>query len=207
MAENGRTETAQRTHRRTRRQLMAGGAGALGAAAVASVTRAAPAAASNGNPIIMGQGNQSTSSTFINDSSGDTTFSALATSSGTALEGDAADGTGVAGSSSAGTGVSGVSGSSAANASAVHGEITGTSPGAFSAGVRGKNDGTGGTGIGVYGSQAGSGWGVYGTSVSGIGVNASGGSGIGVAGSGLNGCRLRRRHGGSPSDDRTNAVR
>ena len=185
MAENGRTETAQRNHRRTRRQLMAGGAGALGAAAVASLTRAAPAAASNGNPIIMGQGNQSTSSTFINDSSGDTTFSALATSSGTALEGDAADGTGVAGSSSAGTGVSGVSGSSAAHASAVYGEITSTSPGAFSAGVRGQNDGTGGNGIGVYGSHAGPGWGVYGTSVSGVGVvgsSATGVSGMGTTG-------------------------
>jgi hypothetical protein len=187
MAENGRRETAGKNHRQTRRQLMAGGAGALGAVAVASLARAAPAAASNGQPIIMGQGNQSTSNTFINDNSGDTTFSALASSSGTALEGDAVDGTGVAGSSSAGIGVSGVSASSAANASAVYGEITNTSPGAFSAAVRGKNDGTGGTGIGVYGSQAGAGWGVYGTSVSGIGVNATGGSGIGVAGSGATG--------------------
>jgi len=166
---------------------MAGGAGALGAVAVASLGRAAPAAASNGQAIIMGQGNQSTSNTFINDSSGDTTFAALATSNGTALEGDAVDGTGVAGSSDTGIGVSGVSGSSAANASAVYGEITSTSPGSFSAAVRGKNDGTGGTGIGVYGSQAGAGWGVYGTSVSGVGVNASGGSGIGVAGSGATG--------------------
>jgi len=130
---------------------MAGGAGALGTAAVASLARAAPAAASNGDAIIMGQGNQSTSNTFINDSSGDTTFSALATSGGTALEGDAVDGTGVAGTSSAGIGVSGVSGSSANSASAVFGEITSTSPGAFSAAVRGKNDGTDGNGIGVYG--------------------------------------------------------
>jgi hypothetical protein len=185
MAENGRAGTAERNHRRTRRQLMAGGAGALGAAAVASLTRAAPAAASNGNPIIMGQGNQSTSNTFINDSAGDNTFSALATSNGTALEGDAADGIGVAGFSSAGTGVSGVSGSSAAHASAVYGEISSVSPGAFSAAVRGQNDGTGGNGIGVYGSHAGPGWGVYGTSVSGIGVvgsSATGVSGMGTTG-------------------------
>ena len=187
MAEKSRTETAGKSHQRTRRQLMAGGAGALGAVAVASLARAAPAAASNGQAIIMGQGNQSTSNTFINDSSGDTTFAALATSSGTALEGDAVDGTGVAGSSDTGIGVSGVSGSSAANASAVRGEITSTSPGAFFAAVRGQNDGTSGNGIGVNGSQAGAGWGVYGTSVSGIGVNASGGSGVGVAGSGATG--------------------
>jgi hypothetical protein len=187
MNENGRTETTRRSHGRTRRQLMAGGAGALGAATVASLARAAPAAAANGDAITMGQLNQATSNTAINDSGGDTTFSALATSGGTALEGDAIDGIGVSGSSQTGIGVSGVSASSAANASAVHGEITQTSPGAFSAAVRGRNDGTGGNGIGVYGSQAGSGWGVYGTSVFGIGVNAAGGSGIGVASSGATG--------------------
>ena len=35
------------------------------------------------------------------------------------------------------------------------------------------NAGTGGVGIGVYGSQAGSGWGVYGTAPSGVGVYGS----------------------------------
>jgi hypothetical protein len=52
----------------------------------------------------------------------------------------------------------------------VVGEILSTSPGGFSAGVRGRNLGTGINGIGVWGSQAGGGWGVYGTSLSGIGV-------------------------------------
>jgi hypothetical protein len=48
--------------------------------------------------------------------------------------------------------------------------------------VRGQNNGTGAFGIGVWGSQEGSGWGVYGTSVSGIGVYgyASTTSGYGV---------------------------
>jgi hypothetical protein len=187
MAENGRTETAGRSQRRTRRQLIAGGAGMVGVAAVASLARATPAAAANGDAIIMGQGNQSSSNTFINDSGGDTCFSVLATSVGTALEADAVDGTAVAGTSVTGIGVSGVSESSSANAAAVFGEITNISPGAFAAAVQGKNDGTGGNGIGVYGSQAGSGWGVYGTSVSGIGVNAAGGSGTGVAASGATG--------------------
>ncbi len=50
------------------------------------------------------------------------------------------------------------------------GEVSSTAPGASSAAVRGINRGTGGNGIGVWGSQNGSGWGVYGTSVSGTGV-------------------------------------
>jgi hypothetical protein len=99
-------------------------------------------AAANGDAVTLGQLNQATSNTAINDSGGDTTFSALATSNGTALEGDAVDGTGVSGSSETGIGVAGVSGSTSAGAAAVYGEITSTSPGPFSAAVRGKNDGT-----------------------------------------------------------------
>jgi hypothetical protein len=72
--------------------------------------------------------------------------------------------------------------STAAYAFALHGIISSTSPGAWSAAVRGQNNGTGGYGIGVWGSQDGSGWGVYGTSVSGIGVYgyATATSGYGV---------------------------
>ncbi|MCA9293605.1 MAG: hypothetical protein KDA20_07310 [Phycisphaerales bacterium] len=54
--------------------------------------------------------------------------------------------------------------------SAVKGVIATTSAGGFSAAVRGENQGTGGSGIGVWGSQNGSGWGLYGTSPSGRGV-------------------------------------
>jgi hypothetical protein len=50
--------------------------------------------------------------------------------------------------------------STADNAFALHGIISSTSPGAWSAAVRGQNNGTGGHGIGVWGSQDGSGWGV-----------------------------------------------
>jgi hypothetical protein len=49
--------------------------------------------------------------------------------------------------------------------------------------VRGINNGTGGLGIGVYGSQSGSGWGVYGTTPSGVGVYGSASSGTAVYGS------------------------
>ncbi len=69
------------------------------------------------------------------------------------------------------------------NAKAIHGIISSTSPGGYSAGLRGENQGTTGNGIGVYGSQAGSGWGVYGTTPSGRGVFGTSVSGTGVFGS------------------------
>ncbi len=81
----------------------------------------------------------------------------------------------------------GISASTDANAVAVSGTISSASPGGFSAGVRGINNGTSGLGIGVYGSQAGSGWGVYGTTPSGIGVNGASTSGFGVFGSSTSG--------------------
>src|SRR5438128_3258550 len=95
--------------------------------------------------------------------------------------------TGVQGTNTAGTAVSGSSDSTAGSATAVLGVITSPSPGGFSSAVRGQNNGTGGLGIGVWGSQAGFGWGMYATSVSGIGVNASGGSGTGVSAIGATG--------------------
>ncbi len=79
--------------------------------------------------------------------------------------------------------VTGTSASIDGNATAVVGTISSTTPGGFSAGVRGINNGTGGLGIGVYGSQNGSGWGVYGTANGGIGVNGFANSGTGVNGS------------------------
>jgi hypothetical protein len=68
-------------------------------------------------------------------------------------------------------GVHGECDSLSSNASGVRGVITSTSPGSNSAGVRGINNGTGATGVGVYGWQAGSGYGVYGdTAGNGYGV-------------------------------------
>lgn len=93
----------------------------------------------------------------------------------------------VQGHNSQGTAVSGTSDSAAADATAVVGLISSTSPGGFSSAVRGQNNGTTGLGIGVWGSQAGSGWGMYATSVSGIGLNASGGTGTGVSATGATG--------------------
>jgi hypothetical protein len=72
-----------------------------------------------------------------------------------------------------------------ANAAALTGVITSTTPGDWSVGVRGINNGTsGGSLIGVWGSQAGGGYGVYGTSESGVGVYGYSPSGYGVQGDG-----------------------
>lgn len=68
------------------------------------------------------------------------------------------------------------------SAAGIFGRINSTAPGAFSAGVRGVNNGTGTLGIGVYGSQAGSGWGIYGEAPSGRGVYGLSTTGIGVYG-------------------------
>ncbi|MBI5856120.1 MAG: hypothetical protein HZB42_00615 [Sphingobacteriales bacterium] len=76
----------------------------------------------------------------------------------------------------------GISNSTANNAAAMRGIIASPSPGVFSAAVMGQNNGTGNNGIGVYGTQNGTGWGVYGTTPGGIGVYGNSNTGIGVYG-------------------------
>ena len=91
-----------------------------------------------------------------------------------------------------GTSVEGVNNTTSSSISAVRGIVSNVAPGGFSSGVRGINNGTGGLGVGVWGSQAGSGWGVYGVTPTGLGVYGnSSGSGYGVfansnTGTGLN---------------------
>jgi len=80
------------------------------------------------------------------------------------------------------TALEGLTNSLAGNAFAITGTVTSTTPGGFSSGVRGVNNGTSGLGIGVYGSQNGSGWGVYGTTPNGIGVHGLSATGYGVYG-------------------------
>ncbi|WP_294300359.1 hypothetical protein [uncultured Chryseobacterium sp.] len=90
-----------------------------------------------------------------------------------------------------GVSLEGINTSTTSNIAAVRGMVTNTSPGGFSAAVRGSNSGTGGLGIGVYGSQDGSGWGVYGVNPSGIGVYGnSTGAGYGLYGNSNTGTGL-----------------
>lgn len=80
-----------------------------------------------------------------------------------------------------GPGLVGINSTTTSNVSGVRGAITSTSPGGFSSAVRGDNAGTGGLGIGVWGSHAGSGWGVYGVTPNGLGVygnSSAGGTGV-----------------------------
>ncbi|SEA33077.1 Collagen triple helix repeat-containing protein [Chitinophaga terrae (ex Kim and Jung 2007)] len=74
-----------------------------------------------------------------------------------------------------GTSLEGVNNTPTSSIAAIRGIVSSASPGGFSAGVRGINNGTGGLGIGVWGSQEGSGWGIYGVTPNGLGVygNAS----------------------------------
>ncbi len=90
-----------------------------------------------------------------------------------------------------GTAIEGTNTSTASNIAAVVGAVTSTTPGGFSTGVRGINNGTGGNGIGVWGSQNGSGYGVYGTTPTGYAVyGVASTSGIGVYGSSSSGTGL-----------------
>lgn len=97
-----------------------------------------------------------------------------------------------------GTSIEGVNNTTTSSIAAVRGIVSSTAPGGFSAAVRGINNGTGGLGIGVWGSQAGSGWGVYGvtpnglgvygnSSANGTGVYANSNSGTGLTATSVNG--------------------
>lgn len=97
-----------------------------------------------------------------------------------------------------GTSIEGVNNTTTSSIAAVRGIVSSTAPGGFSTALRGVNNGTGGLGIGVWGSQAGSGWGVYGVtpnglgvygnaSANGTGVYANSNSGIGLTATSVNG--------------------
>lgn len=80
-----------------------------------------------------------------------------------------------------GTSIEGVNNTTTSNIAALRGIVSSASPGGFSSAVRGINNGTGGLGVGVWGSQAGSGWGVYGVTPNGLGVygnSSAGGTGV-----------------------------
>ena len=72
--------------------------------------------------------------------------------------------------------------STGVGAAAIHGLVSSNAAGSFSSALRGENSSTTGLGIGVYGSQNGSGWGVYGTVPSGVGVYGNSNSYYGVYG-------------------------
>ncbi|GMQ83767.1 MAG: hypothetical protein BMS9Abin06_0507 [Gammaproteobacteria bacterium] len=75
--------------------------------------------------------------------------------------------------------ITGTNASTLALSKGVYGVMSSTAAGSSSAGVRGENKSISGSGIGVWGSQAGSGWGMYGFAPSGRGVYGASTSGVG----------------------------
>jgi hypothetical protein len=146
-------------------------------------------AADTGGAGVLGRGSGSGTGVEGWSGSGQGVYGTTTGVGGYGVYGSSASGTGVYGTSTAGTGVYGNTDSTASGANAVKGVVSSASPGGFSAAVRGENNGVGGSGIGVYGSQSGTGWGVYGNSSGGIGVYGDGGgsSSIGVQGIGATG--------------------
>jgi hypothetical protein len=144
---------------------------------------------------VTNTGTGSAADAIVGNAKGGAGVRGITTGTGPGVEGISNTGIGVRGSSSKGTGVvgahttatgtnPGVQGTTSAtvsSAAGVVGRVVPTAPGGFSAGVRGINNGTGGLGIGVWGEQAGGGWGVFGEAPSGIGVRGESTSGTGVA--------------------------
>lgn len=80
-----------------------------------------------------------------------------------------------------GTSIEGINTTTTSSVAAIRGIVSSINPGGFSSAVRGINNGTGGLGIGVWGSQSGSGWGIYGVTPNGLGVygnSSAGGTGV-----------------------------
>lgn len=127
--------------RRTRRQLLAGGTGALAAVLTAeALARPAPAQAANGSPLILGQANDESQDTILNNTSpGDAVLILHPVGNGTGVEADADSGTAVGGLSNSGTGVAGTGGPS--NGTGVVGTGSGDGDGVM--GTGGANGGDG----------------------------------------------------------------
>jgi hypothetical protein len=180
--------------RRTRRQLLAGGTGALAAVLTAGVlVRPAPAAAANGDNVILGALNTATGETVItNSSNGITALNAQATGSGIGLQsasdssdgvlGDSGSGNGVEGDASSGSGA-GVLGANFGAGYGVHGWSSG-GDGVFGTSFGGGNGVTGhaknSAASGVYGQNDGAGYGVAGRAAGGIGTLGDSANGVGV---------------------------
>ncbi len=80
----------------------------------------------------------------------------------------------------AGSGLSGTNTSQSPNVAGIIGKIGSPTPGSYSSGVRGINNGTNDNGYGVWGSHSGGGYGLYGTAVTGNGVHGMSNTGNGI---------------------------
>jgi hypothetical protein len=177
-----------RDSRRSRRELLAGAAGAAGVVAAQTILGARPAYASDPNDVVLGADNQSTGGTTGVSSSAQTGLHGKTTATGSTNTGVFGEGpVGVHGTALVNSGI-GVQGSGGATGvegiGSLYG-VLGSSPssigvyGQGSYGVRAVGDSDG-----VYGESTGSGSGVHGhNDVGGAGVHGSATSGPGMFGS------------------------
>ena len=97
----------------SRRALLAGALGGLGALAASAIGRASPARAANGDPVLVGNAHTASSTTQItNSTNGNTVLRGESTGSGIGVRGTSSSSIGVRGSSSSYIGVVGFSSSS-----------------------------------------------------------------------------------------------
>jgi hypothetical protein len=195
--------------RRTRRQLLAGGTGALAAVLTAeTLARPTPAYAGTDGDVVLGQANTETSGTGItNTTFGSPVLLCTATGSGDAIIAQSPDGVAVDGSSttgfggafsSGGVGVSGIGGGSGPGVRGlcITGEGVYGQNGRTGSALTGVNNGVHGvsnsaTGNGVLGENSGGGAGVAGASGTGVAVFGSSPNGTGVWGTSANGTGVK----------------
>jgi len=162
----------------SRRALLAGALGGLGALAASAIGRASPVRAGVDGDVVLGASNNATVATSIaNTSNTNTVFGAISTAGGTGVYGSSGSNVGVIGQSNSSVGVSGQSGSGNG--------VQGTS--SSSIGVLGTSSssiGVKGTSPSYYGVQgiSGDSYGVLGTSTSSVGSYGSSTSNVGSLG-------------------------
>jgi hypothetical protein len=218
--------SANASARRTRRQLLVGGTGALAAVLTTeAIARPAPAEAANGDNVILGHPNFATAKTVIvnsTDSSGEAALQGEGAGRTTAVLGLSERGTGVVGNTTSGVGVAGftdVAAPSLLGPVAVQGDAVSGTGGAFVSqagkGLYGQS-GASASGLlpvrhGVHGiTDSATGYGVVGenlaggTAVIGIGGGTTGG-GTGVVGSSNSGRGVEGISGGDAGVHGTNS--
>jgi hypothetical protein len=165
----------------SRRALLAGALGGLGALAASAIGRTSPVRAANGDPVTVGGTFSATTDTIINNATtGSGVFEASSSGSGTALTGRSYSGAGVIALSDLGTGVEGDSGSGvgvsgvsqASDQPAIIGQSSGNSTGVlgYSSGGLLPPAPKAKTGVFGYAAQDAASVGVRGESPAGFGV-------------------------------------
>ena len=163
---------------RSRRAVLAGALGGVAAAAASSLIRPSTVGATDHSALIVGESNTATLQTTLNSSAGSgTTFLAVASGSGTAIQGTGLTGKGVTGSTTSGVALRGV-------AAGGYGAYATSTTGIGVIGIAGSvNPSTSFGSVGVVGFRS-NGTGVWASSSTGTALKAtSGGQGADISSS------------------------